>query len=124
MPKIIPCDYMPTIYMKVFFDMDKAAKYMAKKHGNVPPMREGVRADTTMDGTGRVVIRFNDADGMKERDLYALMAHESVHAAQEWLNIMGEIKAGEEQMAYMVQCVYMCIFKEWEKHKKRHNDNA
>lgn len=124
MSRMVPCDYMPTIYLKVFFDMDKAAKYMHKKHGNVPPMREGCQADTTMDGTGTVVIRFKDPDKLKERDLYALMAHEAVHAAQEWLNIIDEVKPAVEQLAYMVQCVYICIMKAWEKHKKRQKRDA
>lgn len=120
---MVPCDYMPSIYLRVFFDMKKAAKHMAKVHGNVPPMREGMQADTNMDGSGRVIIRFRDADKMKERDLYALMAHESVHAAKEWLNIMGEDNPGEEQFAYMVQCVYICVFNAWQKHLKRNSSH-
>lgn len=122
MSEIVPADYMPTIKLRVFFDEKEAAKYTQKTYGDVPAMKGD--ADTLMNGSGIVIIRFKDADKTKERDLIPLMAHESVHAAKEWCDIMSENKPGEEEFAYMVQCVLICVMEECKRHKKKVKKNA
>lgn len=117
--KHCPAGWFPTIKLRVFFDEKKAAKHMMKKHGNVQELEKD--ADTTFDGCGNVVIRFKDFEKNDESQAMALIAHESVHAAQEWCRVIGETNPAEEELAYMVQCVFLCVMEELEKHRKKLN---
>lgn len=49
----------------------------------------------------------------------ALLCHEAVHVADEWLKALGEDSPGAEERAYMVQCVAEPLFRAHEKWKRR-----
>ena len=48
----------------------------------------------------------------------ALLCHEAVHVADEWLESLGEDSPGREERAFMVQCVAEPLFRAHEKWKR------
>ena len=68
-----------------------------------------------VDGTA-IVLMEADADWHAEA---ALLCHEAVHVADEWLKALGEDSPGDEERAYMVQCVAEPLFRAHEKWKRK-----
>lgn len=64
-----------------------------------------------------VVLMEADSDWHSEA---ALLCHEAVHVADEWLRALGESDPGDEERAYMVQCIAEPLFRAHEKWKRKH----
>lgn len=65
------------------------------------------------DGDRPVSVVIMDAERTGDSDqTVALMAHEAVHVAQQWCEIMGEKDPGDETFAYMVQSVMLSLLEQ------------
>lgn len=114
-----PACYFPGLNLHVYFDLDKASKKMREISGSVPELNGD--ADTWGYGNN-VFIRFSEK---ATEQFYPLAAHEAVHAAQLWCDMIGEEKPSSEEFAYMVQSVMICICKKHDKWlKKKAKNNA
>lgn len=67
-------------------------------------------------GSNAIVLFEADCDWHSEA---ALLCHEAVHVADEWLKALGEDSPGTEERAYMVQCIAEPFFRAHEKWKRR-----
>lgn len=54
----------------------------------------------------------------------ALLAHEAVHVAEEWLRWLGEEEPADEERAYMVQCIAEPLLRAHGRWKRKHGRGA
>lgn len=74
-------------------------------------------AQTWLVGETAVVLIEGESDWHAEA---ALLCHEAVHVADEWLEALGEDSPGKEERAFMVQCMAEPLFRAHEKWLRKH----
>jgi hypothetical protein len=106
-PYRMPLDLMPQVHVYLHFDRAEAMKSILDATG------EHGRFE---DADGQVYIMVNggvlkawvlveaEAEG---NELASLLAHEAVHIAQDYMDMLGEERPGIEHMAYLVQCILL-----------------
>ena len=68
-------------------------------------------------GDTAIVLMEGESDWHAEA---ALLCHEAVHVADEWLEAIGEDSPGKEERAFMVQCIVEPMFRAHERWKRKH----
>lgn len=109
-----PTDYMPCPDLHAFDSRRKARKFARRACGEEPPdMGGGEGATLTRrgpDGETVLLVVVEPRDGAGAAQRAALLAHECVHAALSWADVMAEERPGEEWLAYAVQsCMLTCL---------------
>lgn len=109
--------------VRLFHDRDKLASWCMRRYGCPPDMSDEADAQTTYwDGTAIVLI-----DPREECDPVwedALLIHEAYHVVCNHLKYIGESSAGEEVVAYMMQCVSGALMSAHHRWKEKHASNG
>lgn len=116
--KIDASNMFPFIPKKImlFHSREKCRKWMLKEFGSYPEFQE---ADAqTMNWNGSAIVLMEVVDEPAWED--ALLVHESYHVVMQHLENMGESNAGEEIVAYMLQCVSGLLIEAHHKWRKKH----
>ncbi len=114
----IDCDLYPFVpKLMLFHSKKKCKRWCIDELGCIPDLIDGADAQTMYhDGTAVVLFTVREEETWEN----ALLVHESYHVVCDHLEALGETDAGEEIMAYMIQCVsgaLMDAHKRWrEKH--------
>lgn len=87
--------------IRLFHDRGKCVKWCEGKFGEKPPMSDSEAQTITC---GDVAVVLVETCGEDVWDC-ALLCHEAYHIVCNHLREIGESSAGEEVVAYMVQCV-------------------
>lgn len=103
--------------VRLFHSRKKCEEWCIRRFGFPPRFIDGVDAQTTYwDGVAIVLFEVSD-DPIWEN---ALLVHESYHIVCNHLEELAEKDAGEEIVAYMMQCVSGSLMAAHEKWRERH----
>ena len=115
----LECNLFPMPELRLYHSRKKCARALGELNC-VTDFKETDAQMWLVDGVAVVLIEGN-ADWHAEA---ALLAHEAVHVADEWLAALGEDSPGAEERAYMVQCIAEPLFRAHEKWKREHGRGA
>lgn len=111
----LECYAFPMPELRLYHSREKCAKALDGM-GCVTRMLDA-DAQMWLVGNTAVVLMEGDAGWHAEA---ALLCHEAVHIAEEWLRAIGEDSPGDEERAFMVQCIAEPLFRAHEKWKRKH----
>lgn len=102
-------DWFPCPNVYAFTSKKKMRKFAKKRYGvDLKPWRTQGLTTELDNGKSKVNLVYISPDISKEQRA-AIIAHESVHVAQNMMDSMGEERPSSEFMAYAVQCAYLTI---------------
>lgn len=109
---MFPTDWFPAPDVYAFTSKKKMRK-LAKKHGNkIDDFDTYGRTVSFYDDKGNLKVYVYITPNVPKKQMESLIAHESVHIAQNWADMMLDNRPSEEFMAYAVQSSYMLIRKQ------------
>lgn len=107
-PKINAAELFPGFEITVVKGTKRGLN--ALKHLGVDPGNcNGAITTALLREDGCTVVFFDDVFEREPEQIQGLIAHEAVHCASRWIDSMNETNAGEETVAFMVQCCYLSI---------------
>lgn len=112
-------EWFPTFDVYTVVGTDRCIKAAAEMGYGQYPMSDACTFH--LEGENRCLVCISDkiAEEEDEKQVYAIIAHECVHAANAWCNSIGEDDPGEEEFAYMVQSCILAVFEGIEAERKR-----
>jgi hypothetical protein len=111
----LECNAFPMPELRLYHSRGKCLKALHRLGCATEP--SDADAQMWLVGDVAVVLMEGEADWHAEA---ALLVHEAVHVADEWLKAMGEDSPGDEERAYVVQCVAEPLFRAHERWKRKH----
>jgi len=111
----LECYAFPMPELRLYHSRKKCLKALDRLKCVTKPMESD--AQMWLVGDVAVVLIENESDWHAEA---ALLCHEAVHVADEWLKALGEDRPGDEERAFMVQCIAEPLFRAHEKWKREH----
>lgn len=106
-PYRMPLDLMPQVNVYLHFDRAEALRSILDATGEHGLFEEADGQVFIMTSGGVLkawVLVEAEAEG---NELASLLAHEAVHIAQDYMEMLGEERPGIEHMAYLVQCILL-----------------
>lgn len=104
---------VPDVHL--FHDKRKCKKFIKNKMGAVPQFYDTEGQMFYSDGVVAILMQHK---GSTETEL-SLLVHEAYHAAVAHMEWIGEDKAGEETMAYLIQTIANGLFAAHERLKRK-----
>lgn len=111
----LECNAFPMPELRLYHSRKKCLKALDRLGCVTEPIETD--AQMWLVGEVAVVLVEGEADWHAEA---ALLCHEATHVADEWLRALGEDDPGDEERAYMVQCVADPLFRAHEKWMRKH----
>lgn len=114
----VECNLFPFVpnEIRLFHNREKCAAWCEKKFGTRPMMMNSSAQTIMWNGVGIVLFEVEpEPDPTWEN---ALLVHEAYHMVCQHLRDIKEDEAGEETVAYMIQCVAGALMEahcEWRK---------
>ena len=103
--------------LRLFHSRKKCSDWVMRKYGTELEYKDGCGAQTVLIDDVAVVLIEVSEEAVWEN---ALLVHESYHIVCEHLKAIGEENAGEEIMAYMIQCVSGALMDAHMRWRSRH----
>ena len=102
--------------MRLFHDRTRCEEWCERTYGERPSLKDADAQTFNWDGTAIVLMEY---DGRRvDEDM--LLVHEAYHVVTANLEAIGEAEAGEETVAYMLQCTAAALVMAHRKWRRRH----